>query len=189
MKPDRLNAFTDGVLAVVITIIVLELKFPDRPTAAAAEAVLPLLGAYLLSFVNIGIFWNNHHHLMATAKRVSGAVLWANLALLFWLSLIPLIIRWIDEAGITAWPVAAYGIDLVGAAVSYSLLEWSLIRAEGDGSGIKRALGGGVKEWISLFLYILGAVVAFVSPWLSVAMYVAVAVLWFVPDRRMEQRL
>src|SRR3954451_15336067 len=116
MKPDRLNAFTDGVLAVVITIMVLELKFPAEANFKAVEAVLPLLGAYLLSFVNIGIFWNNHHHMMQSARRVNGAVLWANLALLFWLSLIPLVIRWIDEAGITPWPVASYGVVLVLAA-------------------------------------------------------------------------
>jgi uncharacterized membrane protein len=114
MKPDRLNAFTDGVLAVVITIMVLELKFPAEPSLAAVEAILPLLGAYLLSFVNIGIFWNNHHHMMNAARTVNGAVLWANLALLFWLSLIPLVIRWIDEAGITPWPVATYGLVLIG---------------------------------------------------------------------------
>ena len=108
MKPDRLNAFTDGVLAVVITIMVLELKFPAEPSIAAVKAILPLLGAYLLAFVNIGIFWNNHHHMMQAARHVNGAVLWANLALLFWISLIPLVIRWIDEVGITSWPVATY---------------------------------------------------------------------------------
>src|ERR1044071_2289854 len=116
MKPDRVNAFTDGILAVVITIMVLELKFPAEASWAAVRAVLPLLAAYLLSFVNIGIFWNNHHHMMNSAKRVNGAVLWANLALLFWLSLIPLVIRWIDEAGITSWPVATYGAVLVLAS-------------------------------------------------------------------------
>ena len=149
MKPDRLNAFTDGVLAVVITIMVLELKFPAEPSLAAVEAVLPLLGAYLLSFVNIGIFWNNHHHMMNAAKRVTGAVLWANLALLFWLSLIPLVIRWIDEAGITPWPVASYGVVLVLAAASYLLLERALIAAEGEESAIKQAVGARYKEWLS----------------------------------------
>jgi uncharacterized membrane protein len=189
MKPDRLNAFTDGVLAVVITIMVLELKFPAEPTIQAVEAILPLLGAYLLSFVNIGIFWNNHHHMMHSAKRVNGAVLWANLALLFWLSLIPLVIRWIDEAGITPWPVASYGTVLVLAAVSYLLLERALIAAEGDESEVKRALGGGAKEWISFALYVAGVLTAFVSPYVSVALYVAVAVTWLIPDRRFENRL
>jgi uncharacterized membrane protein len=188
MNPNRLNAFTDGVLAVVITIMVLELKFPAEPTIQAVEAILPLLGAYLLSFVNIGIFWNNHNHMMHSAKRVSGAVLWANLALLFWLSLIPLVIRWIDEAGITPWPVASYGAVLVLAAVSYLLLERALIAAEGEESQVKRAVGSSFKEWLSFALYALGIAVAFVSPYISVAMYVAVAVIWFIPDRRFEEQ-
>ena len=188
MKPDRLNAFTDGVLAVVITIMVLELKFPAEPSLAAVEAVLPLLGAYLLSFVNIGIFWSNHHHMMNAAKRVSGAVLWANLALLFWLSLIPLVIRWIDEAGITPWPVASYGAVLVLAAASYLLLERALIAAEGEESAIKQAVGARYKEWLSFLGYAFGILAAFlISPYLSVAFYVAVAIAWFIPDRRFER--
>lgn len=188
MKPDRLNAFTDGVLAVVITIMVLELKFPAEPTIRAVEAVLPLLGAYLLSFVNIGIFWNNHHHMMQSARRVSGAVLWANLALLFWLSLIPLVIRWIDEAGMTPWPVASYGLVLMFAATSYLLLERALIAVEGEDSKVKQALGGRIKEWISFALYVAGVLAAFVAPVVSVALYVAVAVTWLIPDRRFETR-
>lgn len=187
MKPDRLNAFTDGVLAVVITIMVLELKFPAEANFQAVEAVLPLLGAYLLSFVNIGIFWTNHHHMMQSAKRVSGAVLWANLALLFWLSLIPLLIRWIDEAGITPWPVACYGLVLMLSAISYMLLERALIAVEGEDSAIRRAVGSKFKEWISFALYTGGVLTAFASPLMSVAMYVAVAVTWLVPDRRFEQ--
>ena len=190
MKPDRLNAFTDGVLAVVITIMVLELKFPAEPSIQAVEAILPLLGAYLLSFVNIGIFWNNHHHMMNAAKRVTGTVLWANLALLFWLSLIPLVIRWIDEAGITPWPVASYGVVLVLAAASYLLLERALIAADGEDSAIKQAVGARYKEWLSSVGYVLGILAAFlISPYLSVAFYVAVAVTWLVPDRRFERRL
>jgi uncharacterized membrane protein len=188
MKPDRLNAFTDGVLAIVITIMVLELKVPAEPTWAAVRAVLPLLGAYLLSFVNIGIFWNNHHHMMNAAKRVTGAVLWANLALLFWLSLIPLVIRWIDEAGITPWPVASYGAVLVLAAASYLLLERALIAAAGEDSAIRGAVGARYKEWLSSAGYVLGILSAFlISPYLSVAFYVAVAVTWLVPDRRFER--
>jgi uncharacterized membrane protein len=189
MKPDRLNAFTDGVIAVVITIMVLELKFPAEPTLAAVEAILPLLGAYLLSFINIGIFWNNHHHMMQSARRVNGAVLWANLALLFWLSLIPLVIRWIDEAGITPWPVAAYGVVLICAATSYLILEKALIAAEGEESAIKQAIGGRAKEWLSSGLYVAGVLTAFASPYISVAFYVAVAVTWLVPDRRFERNL
>src|SRR6476661_10331221 len=119
MSPARLNALTDGVIAIVLTIMVLELKFPAEPTLSAVVAVLPLLAAYLLAFVNVAIFWNNHHHMMQSARRVTGGVLWANHALLFWLTLFPVSIRWIDEAGVTAWPVASFGVVLVGAAFSY----------------------------------------------------------------------
>ena len=189
MKPDRLNAFTDGVLAVVITIMVLELKFPAEPSLAAVEAILPLLGAYLLSFVNIGIFWNNHHHMMQAARHVNGAVLWANLALLFWISLIPLVIRWIDEAGITPWPVATYGLVLIGSAVSYLMLERALIRADGEDSKVQEAVGAKSKEWLSSVGYIAGVAMAFVSPYVSVAIYVCVAIIWLVPDRRFERQL
>jgi uncharacterized membrane protein len=190
MKPDRLNAFTDGVLAVVITIMVLELKFPAEPNLAAVEAILPLLGAYLLSFINIGIFWNNHHHMMQSTRKVTGAALWPNLALLFWLSLIPLVIRWIDEAGITPWPVATYGAVLVLAAVSYSLLERALIAGEGEESRVKQAIGNRWKETLSTIFYALGILAAFVvSPYLSIAFYVAVAVMWLIPDRRFERNL
>jgi uncharacterized membrane protein len=190
MKPDRLNAFTDGVLAVVITIMVLELKFPAEPNLAAVEAILPLLGAYLLSFINIGIFWNNHHHMMQSTHRVTGAALWPNLALLFWLSLIPLVIRWIDEAGITPWPVATYGAVLVLAAVSYSLLERALIAGEGEESRVKQAIGNRWKETLSTIFYALGILAAFVvSPYLSIAFYVAVSVMWLIPDRRFERDL
>jgi uncharacterized membrane protein len=190
MKPDRLNAFTDGVLAVVITIMVLELKFPAEPNLAAVKAILPLLGAYLLSFINIGIFWNNHHHMMQSTHKVTGAALWPNLALLFWLSLIPLVIRWIDEAGITPWPVATYGAVLVLAAVSYSLLERALIAGEGEESRVKQAIGNRWKETLSTIFYALGILAAFVvSPYLSVAFYVAVAVMWLIPDRRFERDL
>src|SRR5689334_257508 len=153
MTPARLNALTDGVVAIVLTIMVLELKFPARPTVAAVLAVLPLLAAYLVAFVNVAIYWNNHHHMMQSARKVTGAVLWANHALLFFITLFPLMIRWIDDAGITAWPVASYGLVLVGAALAYQLLERALISAEGEGSDVKRAVGIGAKELISLTLY------------------------------------
>ena len=131
MNPGRLNALTDGVIAIVLTIMVLELKFPAEPTLQAVLAVLPLLGAYLLAFVNVAIFWNNHHHMMQSAHKVTGAVLWANHSLLFCLTLFPLMIRWIDEAGITPWPVASFGLVLVGSATAYYLLERALIAAQG----------------------------------------------------------
>jgi len=189
MTPTRLNALTDGVVAIVMTIMVLELKFPADSTLHAALAVLPLLAAYLLAFVNVAIYWNNHHHMMQSAHKVTGGVLWANHALLFWLTLFPLTIRWIDEAGVTPWPVASFGVVLVGASASYQILERALIRAEGEGSVVKRAVGGGGKEWISFVLYLAAIPSAFVSPLISVACYVAVSVMWLVPDRRFEREL
>ena len=189
MSPGRLNALTDGVVAIVMTIMVLELKFPAEPTLGAVLAVLPLLAAYLLAFVNVAIYWNNHHHMMQSARKVTGSVLWTNHALLFWLTLFPLTIRWIDEAGITPWPVASFGVVLVGAALSYQQLEKALIRAEGDGSVVKRAVGAGGKEWISFALYLASVPAAFVSPYISIAFYVIVSVIWVIPDRRFEREL
>src|SRR5881275_2822916 len=175
MSPGRLNALTDGVVAIVLTIMVLELKFPAEATLGAVLAVLPLLAAYLLAFVNVAIYWNNHHHMMQSARRVTGATLWANHALLFWLTLFPLMIRWIDEAGITALPVASFGVVLIGASTAYLLLETTLIGAEGEESQVKRAVGGGFKEWISFVLYVSAVPAAFVSPLISVAIYVGVS--------------
>jgi len=184
MAPTRLNALTDGVVAIVLTIMVLELKFPAEPTLNAVLAVLPLLAAYLLAFVNVAIYWNNHHHMVQSARKVTGGVLWANHALLFWLTLFPLMIRWIDEAGITPLPVASFGIVLIGASVSYLVLERTLIRAEGEESRVKRAVGAGGKEWISFAFYVASVPAAFVSPYISVAIYVGISILWVVPDRR-----
>jgi uncharacterized membrane protein len=189
MKPDRLNALTDGVVAIVLTIMVLEVKIPAEPTLGAVLDVLPLLAAYLLAFVNVAIYWNNHHHMMQSAKRVTGGVLWANHALLFFLTLFPLMIRWIDEAGITPWPVASFGLVLVGAASTYQILERALIRAEGDESQVKRAVGAGAKELISFALYVASVPAAFVSPFISIAIFVGVSIMWLVPDRRFERRL
>ncbi|HEV2594449.1 MAG TPA: TMEM175 family protein [Sphingomicrobium sp.] len=187
MSPSRLNALTDGVVAIVLTLMVLELKFPASATVGAVLAVLPLLAAYLLAFVNVAIYWNNHHHMMHSAHRVTGSVLWTNHSLLFWLTLFPLMIRWIDEAGITALPVASFGLVLVGASTSYLLLERALIRAEGDGSAVRRALGGGTKERISFVLYLAAVPGAFVSPYISILFYLVVAILWLAPDRRFER--
>jgi uncharacterized membrane protein len=189
VKPDRLNALTDGVVAIVLTIMVLELKFPEEPTLGALLKVLPLLAAYLLAFVYVAIYWNNHHHMMQSAKRITGAVLWANHALLFCLTLFPLMIRWIDEAGPTSWPVASFGLVLVAASICYVLLERALINAEGEASGMKRALGAGAKEWISFCGYVVAVPLSFVSPVISIGIYVAVAFMWFIPDRRFERNL
>ncbi len=184
MTPTRLNALTDGVVAIVMTIMVLELKFPADPTMRAVVAVLPLLAAYLLAFVNVAIYWNNHHHMMQSAHKVTGGVLWANHALLFWMTLFPLSIRWIDDAHVTPWPVAFFGVVLVGASLAYYALEQALIAAEGDDSAIRKALGHGLKEWASFAGYLLSVPLAFVSPYISVAIFVAVAILWVIPDRR-----
>lgn len=184
VTPTRLNALTDGVVAIVLTIMVLELKIPAEPSLQAVLAVLPLLAAYLLAFVNVAIYWNNHHHMMQSARRVTGGVLWANHALLFFLTLFPLMIRWIDEAGITSWPVASFGTVLVGAALAYQLLERALIAAEGETSAVKRAVGLGGKELVSFALYVASVPAAFVSPYISVAILVGVSVLWIIPDRR-----
>lgn len=188
MTPTRLNALTDGVVAIVLTIMVLELKIPAEPTLQAVLAILPLLAAYLLAFVNVAIYWNNHHHMMQSARKVTGGVLWANHALLFFLTLFPLMIRWIDEAGITALPAACFGLVLVGAASAYQILERALIRAEGDRSVVKRAVGAGAKEIISFVLYLASVPLAFVSPWISVAIFVGVSIVWLVPDRRFERQ-
>ena len=184
MRPERLNALTDGVVAIVLTIMVLELKFPEEPTLEAVLSVLPLLAAYLLAFIYVAIYWNNHHHLMQAAHKVTGAVLWANNALLFWLTLFPLMIRWINEVGVRSWPVASFGLVLVGAAVSFQVLERALIAAERDESRVKKALGRGIKEWMSVAGYLSAILIAFASPPVSVAIYVAVALLWLIPDRR-----
>jgi uncharacterized membrane protein len=186
VKPDRLNAFTDGVVAIIITIMVLSLPVPQGGDFQALRPDITLFGAYALSFVNVGIYWNNHHHMMQSARRIDGRVLWANLFLLFWLSLFPFLIRWIGEVGVTALPVAAFGAILLLAGLAYYLLERALISAEGEESRIAKAVGAKTKEWMSVALYAAGVAMAFVSPWLSVAIYVAVALYWLIPDRRFE---
>ena len=187
MKPDRLCAFTDGVIAIIITIMVLELPTPRGTGWASLKPDATLFGAYVLSFINVGIYWNNHHHLLQSARRVDGRVLWANLFLLFWLSLFPFVIRWIGEAGLTALPVAAFGTALILAAIAYTILEWMLIAAEGPDSRIARAVGSNVKEWLSLALYASAVVLAFFVPWMSVAIYIVVAIVWLIPDKRFEK--
>ena len=186
MKPERLNAFTDGVLAIVITIMVLELPVPHAGSFEGLRASLPLFAAYALSFINIGIFWNNHHHLMSLARTVDGRVLWANLLLLFWLTLMPFVIRWIGESGVRPEPVAAYGIVLTLASFSYVLLEHAIIAAS-ETDRPRRVLGERFKEWGSFALYLSPIGLSFVNQWVAVSCYVAVAALWFVPVRRVER--
>jgi uncharacterized membrane protein len=186
MKPERLAAFTDGVIAIVITIMVLELPTPHGDGLAALKPVLPLLFAYLLAFINVGIYWSNHHHLLQAAKKVDGRVLWANNALLFCLSLVPFLIRWIGEEGVHALPVAAYGVILILSAACYLILERALIAAEGEDSKIKGAVGAKQKEWISVAGYAAAIGLAFVSPYIAVAIYTLVTAMWLIPDRRFE---
>lgn len=187
MTPTRLNALTDGVVAIVLTIMVLDLKMPADATFRAVLAVLPLLAAYVLAFVNVAIYWNNHHHMMQSASRISGSVLWANCTLLFWLTLIPLVIRWVDQSGITTWPVACSALVLTLCTISYLWLERALIRAEGSMSRVRHALGSRKKEWTSLTLLVLAIPGSFVSPYLAVVILVIVSIGWLIPDRRFER--
>jgi uncharacterized membrane protein len=186
MKSARLEAFTDGVVAIIITIMVLEIRVPHGASLAALKADVPLLLTYLLSFVNVGIFWNNHHHMLHLTERVDGRVLWANLTLLFWLTLVPFVIRWIDEAGFAPLPTAAYGVVLLAAALSYVLLQRQIIAVNGRASGLALALGEDRKGKVSILMYLSAVVLAFVWPAVAIAIYVAVALLWLVPDSRIE---
>jgi uncharacterized membrane protein len=187
MGKGRLEAFTDGVIAIIITIMVLEMKVPKGADFAALQSSLPAFLAYVLSYVNVGIFWNNHHHMLHATERIDGKVLWANLFLLFWLSLVPFVIRWMDETGFTALPTAAYGVVLAMAAIGYTLMQWAIIACNGQGSALDAAVGSDVKGGkLSLSIYIAAIPLAFVSPWIAVVLYVAVALMWFVPDRRIE---
>jgi uncharacterized membrane protein len=181
----RLEAFTDGVIAIIITIMVLEIKVPQGDDLASLLAGLPIFLAYVLSYVNVGIFWNNHHHMLHAAERVDGRVLWANLFLLFWLTLVPFVIRWIDEAGITALPTAAYGFVLAMAAIGYSFLQRSIV-ARGKNPKLAAAIGSDFKGKLSIVIYVVAIPAAFLSPGIALALYVTIAVIWFVPDRRIE---
>ena len=189
MRPGRLSAFTDGVVAIIITIMVLELPVPHGDSWAALRPVLPLFGAYALSFVNVGIFWVNHHHIFHLAKVIDGRVLLANLFLLFWLSLVPFVIRWVGEAGISPITVAAYGVVLVMSSLAYLLIERAIIAAEGRQSALDDALGSKNKEILSLLLYAIAVPLAFVWLWGSIAIYLLVALYWLIPDRRVEEVL
>jgi len=186
MSKGRVEAFTDGVVAIIITIMVLEIKAPQGADLAALKAGVPILLAYALSYLNVGIFWNNHHHMLHATERINGRVLWCNLFLLFWLSLIPLVIRWMDEAGLTPLPTAAYGAVLAMAAIGYTLLQREIIAANGRTSHLAAALGHDLKGKLSLAAYVVAIPVAFFNAWIAVALYVGVALMWFVPDRRIE---
>jgi uncharacterized membrane protein len=189
MHKGRLEAFTDGVIAIIITIMVLEMKLPPGADLAALTVSAPVFLVYALSYANIAIWWNNHHHMLQVSTRVDGRTLWANLFMLFWLSLVPFVIRWMDETGFAALPTAAYGFVLVMAAAGWLFLERSLIACDGLDSTLARAVGRELKGKLSAALYAVAIGLAFIQPWLAIALYIAVAVMWFVPDRRIESML
>jgi uncharacterized membrane protein len=188
MRTSRLEAFSDGVLAIIITIMVLELKVPEEPTLHALGGSATGFLTYLLSFVYVGIYWSNHHHMFQVVERVNGGVLWGNLHLLFWLSLFPFTTAWVDESSFARTPVVVYGVNLLLAAIAYYSLQLAIFRVRG-GAGLREALGRDAKGKASPFLYLTGIALAFVTPWLGVAVFTAVAIMWLVPDRRVERYL
>lgn len=188
MRTSRLEAFSDGVLAIIITIMVLELKVPHEPTLEALGGSVTGLLTYLLSFVYIGIYWNNHHHMFQVVERVNGTVLWGNLHLLLWLSLLPFTTAWMGETTFARTPVIVYGVNLLLAAVAYFVLQQAIFHSEG-GAGLRQALGRDLKGKASPILYLSGIALAFVSPWLAMLVFTIVAVMWLVPDRRVERYL
>ena len=187
MNKNRLEAFSDGVLAIVITIMVLELHVPAEPTWPALLHELPTLLSYMLSFIYVGIYWNNHHHMLHLAGRVNGGVLWANLHLLFWLSLIPFTTRWINDSGLAEVPVLVYGLNLLLAAIAYYILKSALIGQQGRGGALDEAMGQDWKGKGSPVLYIAGMGLSLVNPLLGIAAYAVVAAIWLIPDRRVER--
>jgi uncharacterized membrane protein len=189
MSKGRLEAFSDGVIAILITIMVLELKVPHGHDWAALRPLLPVFLTYVMSFVYLGIYWNNHHHLLHAADRSSGKVLWANLHLLFWLSLIPFTTGWMGENHFTPLPTALYGAVLLLAGVAYLILQATLIAAQGPGSRLAEAVGHDVKGKLSAVLYAAAIPLAFVRPWIAIGLYVLIALIWLVPDRRIESML
>ena len=189
MGKDRLAAFSDGVIAIIITIMVLELKVPHGADWAALRGVAPNFVAYVLSFVYLAIYWNNHHHLLHTVTRVDGLILWANSHLLFWLSLVPAATGWMGENFLAPLPTAVYGISLLMPAIAYNLLQRTIVHQQGEHSVLANALGRDIKGKISPLLYAAAVALAFVDAWLSIAIYALVAVMWLVPDRRIEKAL
>ena len=189
MGKGRLEAFSDGVIAVIITIMVLELKVPHGTDLAALVPLVPVFLSYVLSFVYIGIYWNNHHHMLHAVQRINGRALWANLHLLFWLSLVPFVTGWVNENHFAAVPVGLYGVVLLMSGVSYYLLVRVLIAHHAKDSPLARAMGKDFKGLMSLFIYVVAIALAFVNPWASCALYIFVAIMWFIPDPRIERAL
>ena len=188
MTKGRMEAFSDGVLAIIITIMVLEMKVPHGDTLQALKPVLPVFISYVLSFVHIGIYWNNHHHMIHAAHKINGSVLWANIHLLFWLSLIPFVTGWMGENNFTTVPVILYGSVLFMASIAYYLLAHCLTDLHGKDSEFSRALGNDRKGKLSSTIYLLGIALSFLHPLLGLSLYFLVAVIWFIPDRRFENK-
>ena len=190
MNTTRLEAFSDAVIAIIMTIMVLELRVPHGTDLASLRPVLPVFISYVLSFIYLGIYWNNHHHMLQATHSVNGAVLWANLHLLFWLSLVPFATGWMGENNFDTLPTAIYGVVLLFAAIAYTILQTAIVRHHNDENKIlKEAIGNDLKGKISMLLYIVAIVLAFVNQWLSYALYISVAIIWLIPDRRIEKRL
>jgi uncharacterized membrane protein len=189
MSKTRLEAFSDGVIAIIITIMVLELKVPEGNTLSALTPLGPKFLSYVLSFVFVGIYWNNHHHLLHIVHRINGRVLWANMHLLFWLSLVPFVTGWLGENKLSSLPVAVYGLDMLMAGFAYYLLTRSLLSLHEEDSALAIAVGRDYKGYVSLALYLSAVPLSFVNPWISIGLYVTVAIMWFIPDRRVEKVL
>ena len=189
MGKGRLEAFSDGVLAIIITIMVLEIKVPHGDILEDLKPLLPIFMSYVLSFIYIGIYWNNHHHLIQISHKVSGPVLWANIHLLFWLSLVPFATAWMGENHFTKWPVILYGVILLMAGLAYYILAQCLLHLDGKDSALAQAIGKDRKGIISLILYIIGIICSFINSWIGFSIYVIVAGIWFIPDRRIEKKV
>ncbi len=189
MGKNRLEAFSDGVLAIIITIMVLELKVPHGTSADVLVPIIPAFLSYVLSFIYLGIYWNNHHHMLHTITKAKGSILWANLHLLFWLSLVPFTTGWMGENHFAGFPMALYGIDLLMAAIAYFILQQLIISSQGNDSLLKKAIGKDLKGKASPVLYVIAIVFAFWFQWISLGLYVFVALMWLIPDKRIERVL
>ena len=189
MNRNRLEAFSDGVFAIIITIMVLELKVPHGTEFSSLIPLIPVFFSYVLSFIYLGIYWNNHHHMMHTVKKVNGTILWANLHLLFWLSLIPFVTGWMGENNFAAIPLALYGINLLMAAIAYFVLQTMILRIHGSDSILAKAIGRDLKGKMSPILYTIAILSTFLNDWLAGAIYVLVALIWLIPDKRIEKTL
>jgi uncharacterized membrane protein len=189
MNKSRLEAFSDGVLAIIITIMVLEIKAPEDDSFESLQRLIPVFLSYVLSFIYVGIYWNNHHHMLQVVKKINGSILWSNLFLLFWLSLIPFATSWIGEHHFSAVPMSVYGFVLLMCAIAYNILQNKIIKLEGSDSILHRAVENDLKGKISTLAYVSAIPLAFVSPWISGLIYIAIALLWIIPDSRIEKQL